>query len=100
MSLTDQLRALVRPFTPKGRLVKKVKARKAARAAMPYSYNETPKVSLIIQSFNHRANKENICERLPLTAHDEMIVCEDGSVDGSVNASSRWDSMTTRALFT
>ena len=84
--LTDQLRNLLRPLTKKGQLVRKVKARKAARAAMPYTYNETPKVSLIIQSFNHRGNIEKIVERLRLTALDELIVCEDGSVDGSEKA--------------
>jgi GT2 family glycosyltransferase len=81
--VTGMLRTLLRPYTPKGRLVAKVKARKAARAAMPYVYNPEPKVSLIIQSFNHCANIPRIVERLRLTAAEELIVCEDGSVDGS-----------------
>lgn len=67
----------------KQRLIRKVKARKRARAASPYVYSETPTVSLVIQSFNHRGNIEKIVAALRRTSADEIIVCEDGSVDGS-----------------
>jgi glycosyltransferase involved in cell wall biosynthesis len=44
-------------------------------------------VSLIVLSFNHRANVERIVERLRRTSAEEIIVCEDGSIDG---ARERW----------
>jgi GT2 family glycosyltransferase len=70
-------------LTKKGRTIEKVKARKAARAASPYIYTDSPAVSLVLQSFNHRDNIERIVDRLRLTVADELIVCEDGSIDGS-----------------
>jgi GT2 family glycosyltransferase len=70
-------------LTKKGRTIEKVKARKAARAASPYIYTDSPSVSLVLQSFNHRDNIERIVDRLRLTVADELIVCEDGSSDGS-----------------
>jgi glycosyltransferase involved in cell wall biosynthesis len=79
----EQLRAPLRLLTKKGRLVRKVKARKRDRAALPYGYTDSPLLSLVIQSFNHRGNIEQIVSRLRSTVADELIVCEDGSVDGS-----------------
>jgi len=64
-------------------LVRKVKAKKRARAAIPQVYTETPAVSLVVQSFNHRRNIAAIVAGVRRTAADEFIVCEDGSVDGS-----------------
>lgn len=81
--LPDSIRGQLWLLTSKGRLISKVKARKRARAALPYKYTDSPTVSLIIQSFNHRGNIERIVDRLRHTAADELIVCEDGSVDGS-----------------
>jgi GT2 family glycosyltransferase len=43
-------------------------------------------VSLVIQSFNHRRNIPRIADALRRTGADELIVCEDGSVDGSGKA--------------
>jgi GT2 family glycosyltransferase len=81
--LPESIRNLLRPLTRKGRLIRKVKARKRSRAASPYIYTDSPLVSLVIQSFNHRGNIERIVNRLRRTVADELIVCEDGSVDGS-----------------
>ena len=64
-------------LTKKGRTIEKVKARKAARAASPYIYTDSPSVSLVLQSFNHRDNIERIVDRLRLTVAYELIVCED-----------------------
>lgn len=83
LQLPEFARKPLRLLTKKGRLVRKVKARKNARAASPYIYTDSPTVSLIIQSFNHRDNIERIVDRLRGTVADELIVCEDGSVDGS-----------------
>lgn len=67
----------------KWRLIRKVKAKKRARALIPQVYTETPGMSLVIQSFNHRANIEAIVAGVRRTDAEELIVCEDGSVDGS-----------------
>ena len=44
---------------------------------------EDPKTSLILLSFNHRRNVELILERLRRTSADELVICDDGSIDGS-----------------
>lgn len=84
--LPKDVRNLLQPLkslTKKGRLIRKVKARKRFRATLPYTYTDNPVVSLVIQSFNHRDNIKRIVDRLSPTVMDELIVCEDGSVDGS-----------------
>ena len=63
--------------------VRKVMARKRASAAAGRTYSHTPSVSVLIQSFNHRSNIPAIVESIRRTAADELIVCEDGSSDGS-----------------
>lgn len=63
--------------------VRKVLARKRARAATQRVYTHTPTVSVVIQSFNHRANIPYIVESIRRTTADELVVCEDGSSDGS-----------------
>ncbi|MEZ5081815.1 MAG: glycosyltransferase [Thermoleophilia bacterium] len=65
------------------RMVMKVKAKKRARAAIPEVYTETPETSLIVQSFNHRKNIAGIVAGVRRTSAEELIICEDGSVDGS-----------------
>lgn len=65
------------------RLIRRVKARKRALAQVGETYTDTPAVSLVIQSFNHRKNIAGIVSGVRRTAADELIVCEDGSVDGS-----------------
>lgn len=82
-NLLRRVRNLLRQLTREGRLIRKVKARKRSRAALPFTHTDSPAVSLIIQSFNHRRNIERIVDRLRQTVADELIVCEDGSVDGS-----------------
>ena len=81
--LPEYIRMLLRLLTRKGRLIRKVQNRKSFRARLPYTYTDRPTVSLVIQSFNHRGNIERIVDRLRPTIADELIVCEDGSVDGS-----------------
>jgi GT2 family glycosyltransferase len=63
-----------------------VRARKRALAASSHVYVEAPTMSLVIQSFNHRRNIATIVERVRRTDAQELIVCEDGSVDGSERA--------------
>ncbi len=80
-------------FNKKNRLIRKVAARKRSRAAAARVYTDSPVMSLVIQSFNHRDNIEPIVGRLRQTVADELIVCEDGSVDGSEKA---WRRLLTR----
>ena len=47
------------------------------------SYNSKPKVSVILQFFNKRQNIAQIIQALRLTTIEEVIVIDDGSVDGS-----------------
>jgi len=81
--LPEGVVSLLQLLTRKGRLKRKVKARKRALAASPFTYTDTPSVSLVIQSFNHRHNIERLVGRLRKTVAEELIACEDGSVDGS-----------------
>src|SRR5262249_14575211 len=62
---------------------KRVAVAKAAAAARPYPHVDHPSLSLILLSFNHRQNIVPILERLRRIPPDELIVCDDGSVDGS-----------------
>jgi glycosyltransferase involved in cell wall biosynthesis len=47
------------------------------------TYVEHPRVSLLVQSFNQVRNIATLEPRLRATCADELIVCEDGSLDGS-----------------
>jgi glycosyltransferase involved in cell wall biosynthesis len=61
------------------------KAQKQKRKRAGIRYNETPRVSVIIQSFNRVRNVAFLEAHLRATCMDELIVCEDGSIDGSVD---------------
>jgi glycosyltransferase involved in cell wall biosynthesis len=56
---------------------------KAERLSDNMEHSDHPRVSIIVQSFNQARNIAILEPRLRLTAADELIVCEDGSVDGS-----------------
>ncbi len=47
-------------------------------------YVEKPEFSIILQSFNHKGNIKQIVKNLKLIKNSELIVCEDGSTDGSL----------------
>jgi len=64
-------------------LVAQVKAKKLELRKLG-SYKDNPKLSIIVLSFNHKQNIKLIIERLRMTVADEIIVCEDGSIDGSL----------------
>lgn len=68
---------------PRASTVEQIKARKAARKASGASYIEHPRVSVIVQSFNQVRNIPVLEQRLRATCAEELIVCEDGSLDGS-----------------
>jgi GT2 family glycosyltransferase len=68
---------------PRPRTVDHVKARKAEREAAALTYVEHPSVAIIVQSFNQVRNIAVLEPRLRATCAEELIVCEDGSIDGS-----------------
>jgi hypothetical protein len=68
---------------PRASTVEQIKARKAARKTSGASYIEHPRVSVIVQSFNQVRNIPVLEQRLRATCAEELIVCEDGSIDGS-----------------
>ncbi len=63
------------------RLIERVKRSKSFRRGQPYK--ERPNTAVIVQSFNQAKNVPTLIQRLRLTGVDEIIVCEDGSVDES-----------------
>jgi glycosyltransferase involved in cell wall biosynthesis len=68
---------------PRASTVEQIKARKAAHEANGSPYVEHPRASIIVQSFNQVRNIPMLEQRLRATCADELIVCEDGSIDGS-----------------
>ena len=64
-------------------LAKKIinKKKKLSKNLNLYNYN--PKLSLIITSYNHSQNIEENYNNIKKYKCDELIVCEDGSIDGS-----------------
>lgn len=69
-------------------VVSRVRAEMSCGCCMPevYEPHETPTVCAIIQSFNHQQNIEKIARGLVNNpAVQEIIVCEDGSTDESLD---------------
>ena len=66
-------------------LVSKIKKRKEYLKSLGISYNESPKFSVIITSFNQKQNIRRMINSLrDSNLIDEIVVCEDGSIDGSL----------------
>lgn len=68
---------------PSPQTIERIKERKADQYRRRQTYSERPTVSVIVQSFNQAKNIGVLEKRLRRTCADELIVCEDGSVDGS-----------------
>jgi GT2 family glycosyltransferase len=66
---------------------------KQERTESERAYEHEPRVSFLIQWFNQRENVSSVAPRLPDSPAYETVVCEDGSVDGSLDA---WDEHLTR----
>jgi len=71
----------VSPFDPD--LIERVKAAKARRQAAPTQYHDRPQHAFIVHSFNRVANIDQLVTGLRRVGDYELIVCEDGSIDGS-----------------
>ncbi len=68
---------------PRPATIEQIKSRKADQRLASLYYLENPTVSVIVQSFNQVRNVCVLESRLRRTCVDELIVCEDGSIDGS-----------------
>jgi hypothetical protein len=64
-------------------IIEKVKAEKAKRRASKVRYIDFPSVGFIVQSFNRVSNLDHIYQRLSSIGDCDLIVCDDGSIDGS-----------------
>lgn len=78
---------------PRTSTVEQIRARKSQQALAGQSYVEQPRVTVIVQSFNQVRNIPELEPRIRLTCAQELIVCEDGSLDGSTE---QWLSRLTR----
>jgi glycosyltransferase involved in cell wall biosynthesis len=65
------------------RTIELVKASKAYRAASHARYSDRSRLAFIVQSFNRITNIDQLIAGLRSQGDHELIVCEDGSVDGS-----------------
>jgi len=63
--------------------IERVKAYKHQREVSSHRYQDQPRLAFIVHSFNRRSNIEQLVDGLRLMGHHELIVCEDGSLDGS-----------------
>jgi hypothetical protein len=63
-------------------LIKRVKVDKARRQS-PVRYRERSSLAFIAHSFNRASNIDQLCAGLRGMGDHELIVCEDGSLDGS-----------------
>lgn len=66
---------------------------KRGRDPADLAYEHDPRVSFVVQWFNQREHVDRVAPRLPDGPAYETVVCEDGSVDGSLAA---WDERLTR----
>jgi len=71
------------------KLIQRVKAAKARRLASPVQYRDRSRVAFVVHSFNRLANVDQILAGLREIDDAELIVCDDGSLDGSRD---RWAS--------
>lgn len=72
--------------SPSASTIDRIKAQKGLRSGEGAPYVEAPSCSVIVQSFNQVRNVSVLESRLRATSMQELIVCEDGSLDGSHQA--------------
>jgi hypothetical protein len=75
------------------RTIDEVKAYKARREASPFGYRDRSRLALIVHSFNRAANIDQLAAGLRGLGDHELIVCDDGSLDGSRE---RWQALLDR----
>jgi glycosyltransferase involved in cell wall biosynthesis len=64
-------------------IIKRVKAAKARRRSSAEQYRDWSRIAFIVHSFNRAANVEQLASGLRRIPQHELIVCDDGSLDGS-----------------
>src|SRR5215216_2637811 len=64
-------------------MIERVKAEKRRRRSSPNDYQDRPRLAFIVHSFNRISNIEQLVGGLRHLGEHELIVCEDGSLDGS-----------------
>jgi glycosyltransferase involved in cell wall biosynthesis len=64
-------------------MIERVKAQKDRRRASAVRYQDRPELAFIVQSFNRVSNIDQLIDGLRDLGDHELIVCEDGSLDGS-----------------
>jgi glycosyltransferase involved in cell wall biosynthesis len=64
-------------------LIERVKADKDKRRSSSGTYKDRPRLALIVQSFNRISNISQLIGGLRSLGDHELVVCEDGSLDGS-----------------
>src|ERR671910_2026742 len=74
-------------------MIERVKAEKRRRRASPSDYQDRPRLAFIVHSFNRISNIEQLIGGLRGLGEHELIVCEDGSLDGSYE---KWKSLLDR----
>jgi glycosyltransferase involved in cell wall biosynthesis len=65
------------------KLKRRVLASKKERKDLGFIYNDAPRLAFILLSFNHCQNIIPIISNLRKTIAEELIICDDGSIDGS-----------------
>lgn len=65
------------------KMIERVKADKRRRRSSSEQYQDRPRLAFIVQSFNRVSNIEQLVDGLRRLGNHELIVCEDGSLDGS-----------------
>jgi len=65
-------------------VVRRVRARKASR--LDERYERSPRVAFVVHSFNRVQNVGHLANALRSLGDHELIVCDDGSIDGSAEA--------------
>jgi hypothetical protein len=64
-------------------LIKRVKENKVRRRYLSSGYRERSRLALIVHSFNRIANIDQLLCGLRALGDHELVICEDGSLDGS-----------------
>jgi glycosyltransferase involved in cell wall biosynthesis len=64
-------------------MIERVKADKRRRKSSAVRYQDRPELAFIVQSFNRVSNIDQLIDGLRDMGDHELIVCEDGSLDGS-----------------
>jgi len=68
----------------KAEIIERVRLEKIRQKPILQKYRDRPRIAFIIHSFNRIANIEQLIAGLRRLGGHEIIVCEDGSIDGSL----------------